>query len=176
MAKCSYCGSTLLFGGVKEGDRRFCNAECHQGGQLLDLASQLPDGQVREHVQAVHQGSCPLCDGPGPVDVHTGYRVWSAVILTSWKNTPRVSCTSCGRKNQLRDGLFSLLVGWWGFPWGLVMTPVQLLRTLAAMSRPPDPYAPSPELERMVRLALAAAVVRGARERSASAATDPITP
>lgn len=29
MAKCGYCGTTILFGGKKDGDLRFCNDECH---------------------------------------------------------------------------------------------------------------------------------------------------
>ena len=28
MAKCNACGQIILFGGVREGDMRFCNAKC----------------------------------------------------------------------------------------------------------------------------------------------------
>ena len=46
----------------------------------------------------VHQGNCPQCDGPGPVDVHTSYRVYSVVMMTSWSSRPLVACARCGTK------------------------------------------------------------------------------
>jgi hypothetical protein len=52
--------------------------------------------------------------------------------------------------------LFSLLAGWWGFPWGLILTPVQVIRNVVGMSRAYDPYNPSPQLEASVRLSLGA--------------------
>lgn len=90
-------------------------------------------------------------------DVHKSYRVWSALLLTSWKTSPRVSCRSCGVKAQLGDTVFSLVLGWWGFPWGFVMTPVQIARNIAALiGGGKDAAAPSAELERIVGLNLAA--------------------
>lgn len=155
MASCGYCGTTILFGGKRDNEHRFCNDKCLQQGQLIKQASIIPAELVKHHTHEVHQGSCPQCSGPGPVDVHTSYRVWSALIVTSWASRPIVSCGSCGTKRKLGDALFSLLLGWWGFPWGLLATPVQIGRNLIGIARKPAPEQPSPALEQMVRLNMA---------------------
>jgi hypothetical protein len=154
MAKCGYCGSMILFGGVTAGGRRFCNAQCAQSGQWLQVAAQIPADVVEKQVWEVHQGLCPVCKGRGPVDIHMGYQVWSALVLTSWKNTQRLSCRSCGIKHQLSNLAFSLVAGWWGFPLGLIMTPVQIFRNIAGMVGGPDPMKPSDKLESVVRMHL----------------------
>jgi hypothetical protein len=156
MARCDYCGSTILFGGAREGDRRFCNDRCRRSGVLLGISEQLPQELVQQHVREVHQGSCPRCKGKGPVDVHTSHRVWSAVYLTSWSSRPQLCCRSCGIKRELGDAAFSFVLGWWGFPWGLIMTPVQVVRNLRGVFGGPDPSQPSAQLEKFVRMSMAA--------------------
>ena len=121
----------------------------------MSVARTIPATIVERHTHEVHQGNCPQCNGPGPVDVHTSYRVWSAAIVTSWSSRPAVSRGGCGTKRKLGDALFSLLLGWWGFPWGVLVTPVQIVRNLIGVASKPAPDRPSPALERMVRLNLA---------------------
>ena len=82
-------------------------------------------------------------------------QVWSALVLTSWKNEPQISCRSCGRKQQVLSLVISLVAGWWGFPWGLIMTPVQVIRNLRGIFGGPDPLQPSPQLEQAVRVSIA---------------------
>ncbi len=159
MAECAYCGSTILFGGKKEGNLKFCNQSCAENGYVLLVAEQVPDNIVRDHVQQVHSGLCPKCQGSGPIDVHTSHTVWSALLVTSWNSNPQICCRSCGLQHQLRGLGFSLLLGWWGFPWGIIMTPVQIVRNLSGMVSGPDPLQPSEKLHQQVRLALAANAV-----------------
>lgn len=160
MAKCDYCGSTILFGGRREGALRFCNDKCQQEGILLAASQQVPAAVVQQHLWSVHQGSCPKCGGSGPVDVHTSHRVWSALVVTSWSSRPQVSCRSCGTKSQLADTVFSLVLGWWGLPWGFLMTPIQVGRNIAGVVGGPNPSQPSPQLEKILRLSMAAQAMR----------------
>jgi hypothetical protein len=166
MAKCDYCGSTILFGGVRSGERRFCNDKCRNGGALIQLSSQIPDHVVEEAVWKVHQGNCPQCSGSGPVDVHKSYRVWSALIITRWSSRLQVSCRSCGVKAQLWNATISLVAGWWGFPWGLVLTPVQVVRNIISLASPPDRLVPSQLLRQHVRLMLASSLAQQSRAGS----------
>jgi hypothetical protein len=152
--RCAYCSSRILFGGKSQNDLRFCNEECRQRGVLIAVSHNIPDNVVSESVAKVFWGTCPQCGGPGPIDVHTSYRVWSALVVTSWSNRPRVTCKSCGRTNQLRDAAVCLFLGWWGFPWGIVMTPIQLVRNLTGLLSEPASQ-PSTQLERLIRLDLA---------------------
>ncbi len=156
MATCAACGSGILWGGKRDGDLRYCNDKCLQRGLLQTAANQIPAEVVQQQLRIFHRGPCPQCNGDGPVDVHTGYRIWSVLVLTSWKANPHIGCRSCGLQGQALDLLFSLVLGWWGIPWGLIMTPVQVVRTIIWMLKPPDPLTPSPELVRVVRNVLAA--------------------
>ncbi len=158
MPKCDYCGTTIFFGGAREGNLRFCNNQCRNAGVLLAFSQQIPESLIHQKVWEVHRGICPKCGGLGPVDVHTSYRVWSALFLTSWSSRPQMSCRSCGIKSQLGNAAFSLALGWWGFPWGFLVTPVQVGRNLIGAARGPDPSQPSAQLEKFVRISIAAQV------------------
>jgi hypothetical protein len=155
MAACGYCGTTILFGGVKDNDLRFCNNECHQKGQVLVVSRSVPKDIVDDQVRHIHRGHCPKCQGSGPIDVHTAHRIYSALVYTSWSSIPNVSCRSCGIKSQMGNTVFSLLLGWWGFPWGLIMTPVQIGRNIFGIIKGPDESKPSDKLENLVRVSIA---------------------
>jgi hypothetical protein len=159
MAACAYCGTTIILGGVKDGEDRYCNNECAAQGEIIHASRQIPDEILDQAVAEIHQGPCPICEGPGPVDVHTSYRVWSALFLTSWSSRPRISCRSCGFKAKFADLFFCFGLGWWGFPWGLLATPIQIVRNFWGMVAPGTPMEPSEVLRNMVRLDLAARAV-----------------
>lgn len=154
MTKCAYCGTRILFGGTGRGGFRYCNQSCQDRGALLSSSQEIPESIVQENVLRVHQGHCPKCGGSGPIDIHVVYRVWSALVITRWSNTPQLSCRSCGMKAHLAGSVSSLGLGWWGFPWGLVMTPIQVGRNIAAALQCADASTPSERLEAMVRLSL----------------------
>jgi hypothetical protein len=155
MGACAYCGSRIWFGGVRDGDLRFCNEECHRKGIYLKFIDQLPEDFVAEQVRAAHRGKCPKCNGPGPIDVHKYHRVWSAIILTSWKTQPEICCRKCATGSQAKGLFTSLLLGWWGFPWGIIITPVQIVKNIGGMMGGPDPSKASPELEKLIKISLA---------------------
>jgi hypothetical protein len=159
MAKCAYCGSLILFGGVREKDLRFCNAKCHQKGYALRISKEIPQDVVDKNVGEIHRGLCPKCQGSGPVDVHTSYRVYSLLLYTSWSSRPHICCRSCGMKSQIGDAVYSFLFGWWGFPWGFLVTPVQVVRNIVDAINAPDETRPSEKLRNIVRLSIASSVL-----------------
>jgi hypothetical protein len=159
MTKCAYCNSTIFFGGVRKGDQRYCNNKCYQEGFLLSASQQIPAEVFNREIDRIHQGACPKCGGPGPVDVHTSHQIFSVLVLTRWSSSPQLSCRSCGVKSQLGGLAISLLVGWWGIPWGLIFTPVQITRNLIGIFSPPDPAHPSPQLQKIVKLHIAKQLV-----------------
>jgi hypothetical protein len=163
MANCSYCESYILFGGKTDQTGRYCNQNCQQAGNLLALSQQIPAHDMAALVQQIHQGNCPRCGRQGPVDVHKAHKIWSALILTSWNSSPQLSCKSCATKRQIGAALFSGVFGWWGFPWGLFMTPVQVVRNLVEMTGGPQAGQPSPLLQKFVRLQAAASMVEHSR-------------
>ena len=173
MASCGYCGTTILFGGVRDGAQRYCNNKCHQNAYVLRVAQTIPPEVVERQVEEVFRGNCPRCRGLGPIDVHKVHRVWSALVLTSWSSSGQVSCRSCATKSQLGGLFYCLFLGWWGFPWGLVMTPVQIARNVMGICAGPDPSKPSGELRKLVQVNLGARSLLAGRQ-SAAAAPPPI--
>ena len=156
MAKCSYCSSTILIGGVRDGELRFCNQKCRQAGALLKVARLIPEIEVKNRVAVIHQGPCPKCQRVGSIDVHVAHSIWSALVITTWKSSPQVSCMPCGKKAKVKAAVGALFLGWWGFPWGLILTPIQIGRNLFGLVNTPPAFTPSAQLERIVRLGLAA--------------------
>ncbi len=159
MAKCAFCGTYILFGGERDGSRRYCNAKCRQAGFMVVVADHVPLEDLAEQLSLWHNSNCPKCGGAGPVDVHTSHRIWSALFLTSWNSRPDVCCRRCGIKAKLGGIASSTLLGWWGFPWGVIGTPIQISRNLLGMATMPDASRPSPLLENMVRLHIAAQMI-----------------
>ncbi len=151
MASCEQCGRTILFGAKRLGDRVYCGAKCAQYDAEIELGRTLPDAQVHELVQRWRNEPCPQCNGPGPVDLRASHKVHSFLLMTQWSSPQRVSCLPCARKRQLGHALYSLLLGWWGFPWGLVMTPVQVGRNIAGMAGDKAAERATPAFERLVR-------------------------
>jgi len=142
----------MLFGGRTDQTGRYCNQRCKQAGNLLALSRHVPDAQIGRMVTEIHQGKCPKCNGAGPVDVHKAYRIWSAILLTSWSTSPALSCKSCAIKRQLGSIAFSGVFGWWGFPWGIGGTPLQIGRNIIDMVSGPQPDKPSAMLHKIARL------------------------
>jgi len=156
MGACDHCGKTILFGGVKQDGLRFCNQQCRKAGELVLQSRRIPQEIVAQALAKVVDANCPVCNGPGPVDVFTSHRVFSAVVVTSWRSLPRVSCRSCATKAQLVSTLYSFFLGWWGIPWGFLLTPVQIVRNLAGLTQEASREHPSKKLEDLVRARLAA--------------------
>jgi hypothetical protein len=142
-------------GGVRDGELRFCNEKCQYNAYLQSVADQIPDHLVEQEVLRVHAGLCPLCQGSGPIEVHVAHKVYSVLLMTSWESQPFVCCKSCGVKKQSLGAAFSFFAGWWGFPWGLVMTPVQVIRNLVGVFKSGDSATPSDDLRRIVVASLA---------------------
>ena len=171
--RCAYCDTRVFFGGKREGQFTFCSETCRQAGIRLAVSQQVSDSVVNETLWAAFSGKCPRCGGPGPVDVHTSHRVYSVLVFTSWSSRVAVVCASCGRRAKVSDAILSFAFGWWGLPWGIVMTPIQCGRNIAGLLSRPDASRPSKRLERIVRLGLAEELLLATPPNSALEPTAP---
>jgi hypothetical protein len=95
--------------------------------------------------------------------VHKAHQIWSAIFITSWSSKPELSCKGCATKRQIVSTITSLLFGWWGFPWGIGGTPLQVARNIIEIAGGPQPDRPSPLLEKYVRLNAAAQLTHSSR-------------
>lgn len=152
--KCKQCGTFFFLGGIRRGEQRFCNHRCDRFNYELTRSEAIPTEVVDDQVRRVHEGPCPRCQGPGPVDIFSSYRVWSVLLVTSWSRRCHICCRSCAVKSQLGDTLFATILGWWSL-WGIVATPLQIGKNIVALLHPPDPSRPSEALRKQVRITLA---------------------
>jgi hypothetical protein len=167
MSNCTNCGTYILFGGIKDGAYHFCCKKCQQQFMpnqedlllhpLIDL-----DDIVEQQLNEFHQGDCPQCGGPGPVDFHYSYRCVS-VIITLSTTVPQVSCKYCARSSKLKNLFITGFFGWWGFPVGLILTPIFIIKNLYALFCPTPAEQPSEQLRQVVR----AGVIEQMREIAA---------
>jgi hypothetical protein len=162
LPRCAFCGNRILFGGRRDSGGIFCSPKCASHAEIVHAARQVPEDVVTARVAATHAGRCPECGGLGPVDLHTSYRVWSAIIVTSWSSHPRVSCRRCAVKAKLEGVIISGILGWWGIPWGPLLTPIQMGRNLVGCVRR-SPSSPSVGLISFVRSSLASEAAARAR-------------
>jgi endogenous inhibitor of DNA gyrase (YacG/DUF329 family) len=166
MAKCGGCGSTILFGGITHQGQPFCDQRCVTMGQFLEVRKAIPAEALQEATMKFRESKCPQCGGAGPLDVHPSYFVWSAIVFTRSTSKSALSCRSCARKKQAMSALGSGVVGWWGIPFGLIMTPVQVIRNVFEMASPRGSRGPSRELIEFVRDELAVRAMQAAQQRS----------
>lgn len=150
MATCAACNKTILFGGVREEGYRFCNKRCLAEGQIALAAARVPAFERMKLVQSVYRGPCPRCKVAGPIDLYQSHFVQSFILMTRWGSNNLICCRRCALKRQASDFLQSLLLGWWGIPFGVLMTPVQLLRNAYAMLFPPSTTEPSEAFQQVV--------------------------
>ncbi len=163
MRRCHACNFWIPLGGIRDGQYHYCCDVCVQDGPVFPRSLELPRADVRLKALQIHGGRCPHCQGPGPVELRKSYRIWSVVVLTHFSTRAQISCRRCGFKAQLRGLVSSTLLGWWGLPLGVLVTPVQIVRNLVAMAVVPDRQEPSAGLVRQASLQLAQE--RLARER-----------
>lgn len=153
---CPTCKSMVLFGGVKDGGQTYCKAKCFQQMQVLKMAQSLDPQQVMNFAAAIKNGPCPSCKQQnGPVEIHKTRHVFSMVFMTRYSTQSHVVCRPCGRQKQALALLGCLTLGWWGIPWGLLITPFYSIQNLFALFLGDGAGSPSAALTECARLTLA---------------------
>lgn len=163
MAECCNCGKTFFIGGQSIDGYRYCSATCSRLHPVIVTAESLPAATVQQFVEKWRHGDCPVCKRQnGPVDVHAEHRVISLIFVTQWHTRRHISCRRCGWNKQLEAIIYSTLLGWWGLPWGFVITPIQIVRNAVGLARR-DTVTATEHFEKAVRRQLAAHQLQSAR-------------
>jgi hypothetical protein len=161
MPQCDYCGEGFRLFGMNRGRYRFCGGLCYERGAVLERLDQIAPAAVDAYIENTRTGQCPTCNRSARLNIYESHQVYSVLVYTRWSTEFHYCCQLCGRKRQREDLVTSLLVGWWGVPFGLIITPIQVLRNVMAMSRLSDET--SPRLARSARLQLAERLEKAAQ-------------
>ncbi|MCG8602801.1 MAG: YvaD family protein [Verrucomicrobiales bacterium] len=178
MKACSYCKNTIVLGGKKVGKRLYCGENCrHAAVDVLGLDA-IPEDLVNDLASSIHKGSCPKCGGDGPVDIHESYRVASAFLFSFFNTKTEVCCRKCSFKNSFWDFIYTFTLGWWGFPIGVILTPILLLRNMIGMLQLPkeDEYSNALHEKACFDLANARLEKHGAAHASAATVSEVRSP
>ena len=169
MGPCYTCKRTVAFGGVKDHGFRFCSKSCHaQKAVFIDTVAAVPAANVDAEVTKIRNGLCAKCGKPGSIEFHKSVFVWSAVLITRMSERTFIGCSSCARKAQALSSAGTLLVGWWGIPFGLLFTPMALLANAYQMIRSGPRTLPSNLLKDYARERLAFASKYGLSDLAAA--------
>jgi hypothetical protein len=177
MGPCYTCKRTVAIGGVKDHGFRFCSKACHaQKAAFIDTLAAIPAANVDAEVMKIRDGLCAKCGKSGNVEFHKSVFVWSAVLITRVSERTFIGCSSCARRAQATSAAGTLLVGWWGIPFGVVFTPAALLANAYQMVRSSPRHEPSRLLRDYARERLAIAHKYGAYGPVAAASGGRIEP
>jgi hypothetical protein len=164
MSNCTNCERFILFGGIKAENYHFCSEKCRQQFNyaiLEQLAEQhLPDDLIDQQVNEFHQSDCPCCLGHGPIDFHNSHRCVSFLVLTRYQTIPQLSCRSCARSAKLKNLFVTGFFGWWGFPWGVILTPLYIGKNFFELIFPTPSNRPSEQLRQYIKTTMMAQILK----------------
>jgi hypothetical protein len=164
MAVCDYCNKSFSLFGVSENGYTYCSAKCKDQAQaLLKSLDRFNPQEIDAYIERVHSGPCKQCGQSGPVDFYQSYRVFSVIIFTRWTTHNHFVCRACARNEQLKSLAYSALLGWWGFPFGFILTPIQIIRNVVGLADSSDRSHPSVRLQNLLKLNLARQVAAAPR-------------
>lgn len=66
------------------------------------------------------------------------YEVKSFIFVTIRSPIQGIFCHNCAEKKLLRSTVITWLLGWWGFPWGLIYSPIVIFHNLFGGSKPSE--------------------------------------
>lgn len=116
--------------------------------QPLDaISADISQDEVVRHAMAIKHGPFPMCCMQGhAVGIRTSCWIGSAIVLTNRRMRRDLAGRECGARRTRRAMAFGMVLGWWGVPFGLILTPWYAGRNAMALAGYPDPPHPSQPL------------------------------
>jgi hypothetical protein len=149
MERCGACGETVVLGGIQRSGAIFCNERCVTVGAWNEFSAEhVHEADVEAVARETWGGSCPVCNGQGPIDLYHTRRVYSALVVSVTRTASTLACIECARQRWWRDLGFTLALGWWAWS-GIVVTPLVVFWMLR--NRPRPTLEPSASLKMAVR-------------------------
>ncbi|RXK86791.1 hypothetical protein [Filimonas effusa] len=87
--------------------------------------------ELDKYCEIIRSLDCPVCQASyTKLNATMTSEVMSLLIFTQWSKKLKIACPGCLDKANNDALLKSALTGWWGFPWGLIRTPIAIARNI----------------------------------------------
>ena len=91
--------------------------------------------EIAEYCELLQAQPCPICHlSAQRLNATLSRKVMSFLIMTTWKTQFAIACRVCLDKLNRDASTTSALLGWWGFPWGIIRT-IQALSDNGKMAK-----------------------------------------
>lgn len=98
--------------------------------------------EIENYSDLLRNLPCPVCgNADDQLNGTIAYTVKSFIIFTSYHKAPAIACPSCLDKKNNSAMVSTILLGWWGIPWGILKTPLYIYRNWKAKKQNRMDYA-----------------------------------
>lgn len=79
--------------------------------------------EIAEYCGLLQVQPCPICHSSSQrLNAALTSKVISFLVITTWKKQFAIACPTCLDKLNRDASISTALLGWWGFPWGIIRT------------------------------------------------------
>jgi hypothetical protein len=113
----------------KEIIKRNLNSDIMKG--VIAQAKKYPNAQLEIYAEKLRKIPCPICNQTHKkLNGTIAYTVKSFVFFSSFAKKPIIACPECLDRENNNSITSTLLLGWWGFPLGILKTPIYIYRNM----------------------------------------------
>jgi hypothetical protein len=113
----------------KEIARRNLNPEIMKG--VIAQTKKYTNAELEIYAEKLRKIPCPVCNqSHKKLNGTIAYTVKSFLLFTSFGEKPIIACPECLDRENNNSITSTLLLGWWGLPWGILKTPVYIYRNM----------------------------------------------
>jgi len=92
------------------------------------LLEKITEAQLLVYSELLRRLPCPVCNGVfDKLNATITATVISFVVMTNYSKKVKIACPRCLDKQNNNAMIKSALLGWWGFPWGVIRTSQALI-------------------------------------------------
>jgi hypothetical protein len=87
--------------------------------------------EIDNYCDIIRNSPCPSCGTTfSKLNGTLTSEVMSFIFFTHWSKKIKVGCPDCLDKANNNALIKSILIGWWGIPWGFIRTPIAIGQNL----------------------------------------------
>lgn len=118
----------------KEITKRNLNPDILKG--FIAQTKEYTISELETYAEKLRKIACPICNQTHKkLNGTIAYTVKSFVFFSSFGIKPIIACPECLDKENNNSISSTLLLGWWGFPWGILKTPIYIYKNMKIKSQ-----------------------------------------